>query len=103
MKDYIVTRKDVTSRRFDGTPCKPSRRPHVHSSPVNGITKASEAATDSIDSRSDYFHKFKQHRIKKFAIVITRSPENCECDLLISRSHCCKVCNRKLCVGGENL
>jgi hypothetical protein len=101
MRDYIVTRKSVTSRRFDGTPCKPSRRPHVHSTPVNVITKLSENEAKCSILRVGYFHKFKQYRIKPVATGNETTSENLECDLLMSRSHCCIECNRHVCLGGE--
>jgi hypothetical protein len=101
MRDYIATRKAVTSRRIGRTP--QLRPPYRFSELFNrvGLTKASETANDYISFRCEEFHKLSLYRIKRFVTDYAAALRSLECAPLVSRAHCNEVRYRRVNLGGE--
>jgi hypothetical protein len=101
MRDYIVTSAFVTlcANQADA-PTSPalSLARKVNRS---GVTIHRKACERNYSKRCEKFHKLSLWSIKRFVRNFVRLPRSLQCDLLISRSHCCIECNRHVCIGGE--
>jgi hypothetical protein len=104
MRDYIVTRQVVTSRKNDASQADAPQSPALSlARKVNRIafTPSDESSKHYTPGR--YIPQVKKAlwSIKRFVKDYAAALRSLKCDLLISRSHCCKVCNRHVLQVGE--
>jgi hypothetical protein len=105
MRDYIVTQDGVSSHVGNVRQADAPQSPALAlARKVNRIAFTTSGESSKHYTPARYIPQLKKalYRIKTFLRDYAAALRSLECDLLISRSHCCKVCNICLLEGGEN-
>ncbi len=104
MRDYIVTSRVVSLRIENVRQADAPQSPALAlARKVNRIAFTPSGEISKHYTRGGYnsqAHKALK-RIKRFLRDYAAALRSLKCDLLISRSHCCKVCNRHVLQVGE--
>ncbi len=104
MRDYIVTRQVVTSRKNDASQADAPTSPALSlAGKVNriGFTPSDESSKHY--TSGGYIPQAKKalYRIKTLVRDYAAALRSLKCDLIISRSHCNVECYLHVCLGGE--